>query len=302
MENPLNNQDEHSAKMKELGKISADEKHVDPIDPVGGWIDINREQISYSGLLYPESYRFQVKPVMSSTIKYFSSLDESNPLSVNDALSYVIKHHIRVLDGKKELKCMDTIYEHDRFFFVMVVHVYSGAPTSLAYSCNCTNSDCRHKQDVEITPYNLQYSELSEKGKEYLNPELGKFIISTKSMGTRNYRPLKLSESAKLTDFVLKSQRNGEEIEPFFREAAGFICHETSALEPADSIYQKYLQLTANAKEISLLHKILEHIEVKQLLQIEVLCERCKNPFLSEIRTVAGLKNIFIDSSISDEL
>lgn len=294
-------QDEKMKTLIALG--NQDQSDVNsPIEPTGGWIDIDTSKFSYEGRLYKKSLRFQVKPVTVGTIKYFSTLDENNPLSVNDALTFVIEQHIRVLDGKRVLKSLDVIYEHDRFFFVMLVHSYSGAPTALSYDANCSHQKCNHPQDVSISPYNIKWSEISEKGDSYINPDEGMINIPTKNFGILKYRPLTLSESGELTEFMLESRRKGEDIEKLFLQVAPFIAHEKKAGENAASVYQKYLKITSDPKYVALLMHIIELLNIAQLLEIEVDCKKCSRPFRSQISSVKGLRNIFLANDIADEL
>lgn len=296
----MENKTEQEAKMSHL--TSLDAIVVNPIDPVTGWSDIDKTSLSYEALLYPESYRFQIKPVTAGTVKYFSGLDENNPISVNDALSYVVENHIRVLDGNKMLKALDVIYEHDRFKFVMLVHLWSGATTTLSFTGNCTHTKCGHQQSIDITAEKLQYSELTAKGKSWLNNESGYFVIETASMGTRYFRPLTLNESTEIVEFIQSKRQKGLTIEPLFLQYAGFYMHDRKHNESIEELYQTYLKATSNIKEVSLLQGILEHITVKQLFEVLTVCKSCDNPFQSRITSVEGLRNIFLVHDIAGEL
>ena len=275
---------------------------VQAMDPINGWMDVDRQQISYKGVLYPEKYRFQVKAAEAGTIKYFSTLDEKNPQSVNDALTYIVKNHVRVLDGARQIDSLDVIYEHDRFFFVMLVHAYSGAPTSLSYATKCAISKCNTAQDVSITAYNIQYTELSDKALGYLNTKTGRFMINTKTMGERQYKPLSLNEASELSDWVRSARQEGQDIEQFFITAAPFLMHNRKEKDTAKDIYQQYLRLTSDTKEISLLTEIVKTIDVRQVLETSNECTKCKQPFRSQISSIAGISDIFLVHDIASEL
>lgn len=289
---------EDKAKLDALNAKHENNDELSSLSVAGSWIDVDRTKFSYGGQLYPENLRFQVKPVQTKTIKYFSMLDENNPLSVNDALTYIVQHHIRVLDGKRSIDPLSIIYEHDRFYFVMLVHMYSGAPTSLSFPTACTTQTCKHKQDANVTPYVLQYKPLSDKALGWLNPKTGLFVIETK-IGQYIYRPLTLAESIKLTEFAMQQRRDNNEIESLFTRVAPLIMSSNENLK-AEDIYQKYLDLTNDSKKIGAVMRITEIIEPRQLLELEVTCQKCNNPFRSSISSVAGLRNIFVVHDIDD--
>lgn len=295
-------------KESEDAKLNAlDEKHEskkqntseEPLSVVGQWIDVKRESLSYDGRLYPETYRFQVKPVATKTIKYFSMLDENNPMSVNDALTYVIKHHVRVLQDNRNLDVLSCIHEHDRFYFVMLVHTYSGAPTALSFPTSCKSSSCKQKQDAVITPYALRYQPLSDKANDWLNVKTGVFNIDTK-IGKFHYKPLSLQESIDLTEFTMKKRRDDEEIEQLFTRVAPLLMHSREPHQTIDDVYQRYLRVTSDSQKIALFLRIIEILDIKQLLEIEVNCQKCKKPFRAPISSVAGLRNIFVVHDIDD--
>jgi len=281
-----------------LGSVRQEE----PLSVVGSWIDFDREKISYGSQLYSPQYRFQISPAKTATIKYFSSLDENNPMSINDALTYVIKHHVRVLEGKKQLDPLDVILEHDRLFFVLVVHAYSGASTSLTFKKRCGNDQCKNLHDISITAYNLQFKELTEQAERWLNPKTGLFSVETKTMGNRFYRPLTLTESIELMEFLMESRREEVEIDKSFLRLAAFFMLDRKPNETMDQLYQRYMKTTSSPKELSLLLKIESAVTAEQKLEVLSDCPKCKRPFRSPISSIAGLRDIFFVHDIDDEL
>lgn len=292
---------ETDAKMKGLDELEGVQKHDGVLSIEGQWIDIDRSKISYGGLLYPQSYRFQVKPAQTKTIKYFSSLDEDNAMSVADALTYVVQHHVRILNGNKQIDSTKVVYEHDRLFFVMLVHQYSGAPTSLSFPYTCKVQTCTHLQDADIKPGTLQYKEIEEKHLSWINTEFGGFVINTKTLGTKRFRPLTLQESIDITQFMMESKRDSIELEKLFIKAAPFFMHDRVPGEPIKIIYQKYLKLTSDQNEIALIIELDRLIAPEQKLEIASNCKKCDDPFRTPISSVAGLRNIFVVHDIAAE-
>lgn len=269
--------------------------------PISGWLNVDREKLPYKGKLYNEDYRFQVKPITTSTIKKYSAMDENNPLSVAEGLDSVVMNHIRVLDGNRKIPTREAIYENDRFFFTMLVHTYSGAPTSLTFDYVCDSDSCGHKQDVNITPYNLIYTELSDKGGDWLNKK-GGFDIETKSFGTVKYRPLNLEQSREITDYIVDKKRKDKvNIEKQFLEFAPLIYHTMPKGFTVKETYQKYLSETGDQKKLSLYKRIVELCDHKLTMEIKGTCEKCKRPFRTPISSLAGLRDIFFVHDIDEE-
>lgn len=268
---------------------------------LSGWYDIEHSKLPYEGLLYDKKYKYQVKPITTGTIKDYSAMDEKNPLSVASALDNVIISHIRVLDGSKQIPVQNVIHENDRFFFTMLVHAYSGAPTSLSFEHACEGAKCSNKQDVNITPFNLVYTELSEKGMSWVIDK-GYFEINTASFGKLKYKPLSLSESAEITQFIIdKKQKEKVDIERQFLEFAPLLVHTMPEGTEVKHTYQKYLEHTADQKRLSLYNRIAELCEHKLTMEVSGECTKCKRPFRTAISSLAGLRSIFFVHDIDNE-
>lgn len=285
---------------------SIKEVELEVVDSLGkkslsGWYDVEHSKLPYEGILYDKKYRFQVKPITTGTIKDYSAMDETNPLSVASALDNVILAHVRVLDGSKQIPVDRVVLENDRFFFTMLVHTYSGAPTSLTFEHSCEHDKCGHKQDVNITPYNLVYTELSAKGTEWVTAK-GHFEVETVSFGKLKYKPLTLSQASDITQFIIdKKQKEKSDIERQFLSFAPLLVHTMPEGTEVKHTYQKYLEHTSDQKRLSLYNRIAELCEHKLTMEVKGECSKCKRPFRAKISSLEGLRNIFFVHDIDSE-
>lgn len=302
----MDNKDKELELKKEaLKSFSGNGPEVSKLDPINQWMDIDKSKISYEGKIYPENWRFQVKACDAGLLKYFSTLDENNPITIQDALLYVVKEHVRIFENNRVLKSLDSIYEHDKFLFTMLVHNYSGAPTDLKIKAVSPFSKSGNEQEIIVTPYNLVFNEISEKGMTYLKLN-GSFEVETKSFGKLKFVPLTCQQSIDLTQFMVKQQREGKPIEKFFMDAAGFFAHKeelrTEGQFDPQKVYQNYLSVTSDMKLSSVLTKALEHIFPDLSFEINAICEETKKPFRAPITSLAGVKDIFLISDSESEL
>ncbi len=289
------NVNEEEIKANALRNMQGLESSTDPT----GWIEHSSEKLSYAGKLYPEGYRFSIKPVNAGLMKYFSTIDESNAMSVQDALVYTIENHVRVLYNGKFIKSTDVVYEHDRMYMTLLVHQYSGAPTDLIVNA-MTPSNV--EQQVIIKPSSLVFSNISEKGWSYLNSKDGVFEIQTKSFGIVKYKPLTIKQSIDLTRFLFDKNKSGEEIEAFFIQAAPFFAAELPVDANPKDIYQLYFKKTQDMKYVSVLMEILKHVNAELKLEFNAVDEKTKEPFRTPVTSLKGFKNIFVISDSASEL
>lgn len=281
-------------KAEALRAITGEDTNIDPT----GWIEIKKTDLSYDGTLYPNDYRFSIKPANAGLLKYFSTLDESNPMAVQDALIYVIANHVRILSNKKFIKPVDVIYEHDRLLFTLLVHQYSGSPSKLIINGRTPSN---LEQNIEVTPQSLIFSTITEKGLSYLNQKTGVFEVKTGSYGVLNYKPLTVTQSMDLTQFVYKESQEGRTIESFFLSVAPFFINDTNASNPSE-IYKLYFAKTQDQKFVSTLITIRNHIDIELLLEFNAIDEKTKQPFRSPVSSLKGIKDIFTFSDSASEL
>lgn len=260
-----------------------------------GWLDIDRSAISYGGRLYPKSWKFQVKPAKVKEIRHFSAIDESNPISVTDSLNQMIMSNVRILDGNTVIPSSN-LYEHDRFQFILFIHAYSGTATAIKYAHKCSN--CDNELEVSLTPFVLRFKELSETATKYLTSS-GKFEISTKSFGKKIYQPITIDMSTKIKDFVTEKYRTDDDYERNFIKLLPFIYVQNKSL--AEIYVDKYLSLSE--KEYSVLYTLADkHFDIGAKNEISVECNKCNNGGVAPIKFPNGIRSIFINDDISDEL
>ncbi len=268
-----------------------------------GWIDINRKDISYSGRLYPPTWRFQVKPVTVAEIRHFSSIDEENPMSVNNMLNDMMKSNVRIIDvvdGRTTKIPTDRLYEHDRFLFLMFIHAYSGTEKAIKYVVKCKADNCDNANYVAVTPFNITYTDLDPKTESDFLQHDGSLIVNTKSYGKLQYMPITLSVSNAIKKFVAERFEKGDRHEQTFIKLTPFL---TDPLIPLSmqSVYQKYLALDEK-KFTVLLQLVDKYFDIRTKGQISFICELCGAGGTALIKFPNGLRNIFLADSLAGEI
>ena len=269
----------------------------------GQWYDIKREQLAYEGKYYKKSYRFQVQAASVSTIKYFSAMDENNPMSVKDALFKLISTHMRVLDGNRIINSLDVLQEVDQLRALLLINMYTGTGNSLKATVRCSgdgnNNPCNHTQEVAIDLNNLQYGGISDKIAKYFNPDTGEFNITTKSGLNLTYIPTTLRQQEKILDYTIELSQNGDEIEKHFTTLSGFYMHR---FNDVDKAYSAYLKETSDVKTLGIMLTIVtKDLQFNQLLELKTTCKKCGRLHNEQITSIETPKNIFFVSSVDDE-
>lgn len=268
----------------------------------GKWYDIKREQLAYEGKYYKDSLRFQVQAASVSTIKYFAAMDETNPMSVKDALFKLISTHVRVLDGNRIVNSLDVLYEVDQMRALLLINLYTGTGNTLKARVQCTGDEtkkCNHVQEISIGLQNLEYGVISERIQKYFVSSTGSFTITTKSNQQFAYKPLTLRQQEQIIDYILTNEKDGNEIEKQFNDLAGFYVHRFNDIKTA---YTQYINDTNDIKTLSLMLKMInEDLLFRQLPSFVVTCEKCGRLHSEQIVSIDSAKNLFLVSSEDDE-
>ncbi|BBI90414.1 hypothetical protein HYO65_gp022 [Tenacibaculum phage PTm1] len=275
--------------------------NTNKVDTFIGWHDVKREDLPYGGLFFPKSYNFQVQPANAETVAHYSSMDETNPLSVQSALTHVIKKHIRITDNGEVVNSLDVIHESMRFWFAMLVHTYTGNSTSLENSEMCPK--CNHSNKVVITPYVIKFMELDDYVRERVDVNTGMFIQKTKSYGELEYQPITLGMRAELMAYMQEKYQKKESFDMQFLSYAPLIYPLRKKGQSIDDLYKNvYYPMTQDIKKFSTFTKIINKVALDQLLTIDTNCSKCDHRFQVDISKTQGLRHIFLDSSADDEL
>lgn len=291
-----------NAAMSALQSIESDsaDKNKEVIDTLG-WQDIARKDIPYQGMLYPESYKFQVLPAATKDIRQYSSLDETNIISVSDALNRMIRTNVRIIDTADNKVIPSTrIYEHERFFWILLIQTYTGGTKTITFEHMCEEDSCQHMNQVSITPYKLMYSKMSAKMLQRWDAVKGYASILTKTLGEFKYRPITLDESIKVSEFMIKRRQNKKPYEANFSKLLPFI-RQLDKKNNVSDLYSSYIELRPQV--LSFLMRLSGHdFDVRAEQTLEESCEKCECGIYPTIQFPDGIANIFFDDNVDDEL
>lgn len=272
------------------------------VSDVLGWHLVKREDLPFKGMFFPQSYVFKVKAASAGAIAHYSAMDESNPLSVQAALTEMIKQHISIEDDGKSIDPLTVIHETMRFWFVMLVHAHTGNTTNLENKENCQNPNCRKQQTVVITPFNIEFSEPSDFVKKYTDEISGKILIKTESFGEIEYKPITLAMRAELLAFMQDRYQKKEEFDLQFLNYASLIFPVRVDNQPIESLYKNvYFPMTQDVKKFSTYTKIIKQIKLVQEMNVKHTCTSCKTEYRLDISDTGGLSTIFLDESTDNE-
>lgn len=300
-----NTQDAKLKALENLETESVGRKLEQPkLQTTNEWYDLKLEYLPHQGKFYREGLRFQVQAPSTKTIKYFSSMDENNPITVLDAINNLLETHIRVIDKNKILNSLDVIQAKDKMAFILFISIYAGTGNELKASIICDGEPlkpCNSQEEIKVIPSTLVHQEPTEKALTYFNSKKGLFEIKTKTLGDFVYRPLTLKEDSDVTAFIISKQQSGDACEQQFSKYIGFFINYLQ-----DNDYQKlytlYLKKTNDGKILSLLENMVNiDFTFEQEPKLHKQCSKCGRLANQRITKLDPLKSIFFVPNIAEE-
>jgi hypothetical protein len=303
MENPnTENQAEEIIKMREsnsLGQAS----HVNQPEPTTvveelGWSQVNMSTLPSQGIFYPEGTQIMIRAASGAEIRHWSSLDDEDLLSINDALSRIVDKCCRIR-FPKSMGMFKDIKEIDRFFIVFAIRelTFSKGQNSLkvSFTCSCGKTDSQ-----EIRKEMLSYYVPSLDLQKRFSPDEKCFHLKmTNKEEIKLFLP-SIGVMKFLTDyFTVKTQAKAEIDRAFFKWAP-FLFPEWRQLN--EDTYQKAMQdsYVWSVDKISVVDWFVDEMQKAVKPEITHKCSACGTEVTAPLNF--RVKSLFLISDIAGKL
>ena len=262
----------------------------------GGWQQIDKSLLAYGGVYYPDSITISVKPFSTKEVVYFTSINENNPLEVDQAMIYLVENCIQVRNGNKVLKAVDVIFNFDRFPLILLARTYSDMRTDLTFDHKCTNDKCSKTSTYRIIPQSLVFTD--NKLDKYYNNKSGNFSIKTESDNNEGfaiyeYRPLTINENRELFDFIVEKREELDSSDlKVFIKFYPFLRNYMTEKTTISDVYFNFMDL--NKTQIEDISLLLDYV-LDSTTSISVKCKHCGNNGGIPMKFPNGLRTLVVD-------
>jgi hypothetical protein len=113
--------EEQEVKPTSLGKAREyTDRGSDEAALLPGYHEIYAEQFPSKGIFYPDGTRFMIRAAAVKEIRHFSTIDEQNPFSVDEALNEILNGCMQIRVPGRQASFKD-LKEEDRIFVIMAI-------------------------------------------------------------------------------------------------------------------------------------------------------------------------------------
>jgi hypothetical protein len=259
-----------------------------------GWYEVPLESLPTKGMFYPDGSRLLIKPANVSIIRHFSTVDDTNPLELNDAFDYILENLVRfnvpnMPPTYKNLKDIDKLS--------VILHVrdatFKNGESKIVsdISCSCGNVDEKvlRWNDFEFfsfTPELMKYynSEAKIFQIQFQNTMESDIGLTLPSIGIRNF----------IQKYVTQKIRQKKSYDRAFANIAPFIMDDWMSIN--DRYYEQQLENsgTWTTNQFAAFVRIIDLIKKSTISRIKHKCTSCGAEVTAPSSFRGGIKSLFI--------
>lgn len=259
-----------------------------------GWYEVPLESLPTKGMFYPDGSRLLIKPASVSIIRHFSTVDDTNPLELNDAFDYILENLVRfsipnMHQSYKNLKDIDKLS--------VILHVRdatfkngeSKIVSDISCSCGKVDEKVLHWNDFEFFTFT---SDLMK----YYNPNAKIFQIQFQndmesdigltlpSIGIRNF----------IQKYVTNRIRQKKTYDRAFANIAPFIMDDWMNIN--DNVYEGELENSGSwsTNQFAAFIRVIDLIKKSTVSRIKHKCSNCGAEVTAPSSFRGGIKSLFI--------
>ncbi len=270
-------------------------------DIANGWIPINKEEMGERAKFYPDTWEFRVRPATVEAIKNWSSVDEDNPITLNNILNEIIKSCVSIKAPEGNIS-WGKINDWDRFWFILKVREYtfSKGESKVAFDDECPNCDC--ELHYELLPHALYFEfpddEIIQK---HWNAIERAWYIDPKDYGLEGKQAIKLQiptldKTAAVYDWIVEQAQQEKKVNETFVKFLPWLMKKApkdkkfleKEIKECERIYKSW-----DVDMFNFMDDVLRNINVVMDQKLTQVCPNCGEEVQSTVRFPMGVKSLF---------
>ena len=300
-ENPQVEQIE-TEKITSLGKArSFDRPSSDEPALLPGYIEIWSEKFPSEGLFYNPNTRFFIRAAEVKEIRHFSTIDEENPFSIDEALNEILKSCLMIRQPGKQMSFKD-LKEEDRIHIILAIRelTFSKGENQLIIKSTC--KECNHENEIKIVNDVFDHNEIDPKLMKYFDEETRIFLVQTKSNGTIKLSPPSIGIMMEVTKYIQKKQQEGKKIDQSFIKILPYLVQDWRGFTESSINNLEIEFLQWNSTKYQTMYSLTDMCRVGVKEKLYTNCEKCESGLETPISFPGGIKSLFVVSDIFGEL
>lgn len=264
-----------------------------------GFINLDVENLPSEGLFYPEGTQFSIRAANTAEVRHWSSIDESNPLSLNEHLNEIVSKCTRVICNGNSLSWVN-ILEMDRLYLILSIRDLTFKQGDNNIALNLEDPSTGESEKVELNNNNLTYKGFPDELMEYYNPD--KRTVSFK-IGDESIQmaPPTLGIGKKVSNFIKEQRENNSHIDRTFIQKFPFMNHDYRKLNDEFLKKEQFASKQWSIDKISAVDYFTKLFQ--EAVQPKIYHEFSSGEEVTaDVRFPNGVKSLFLISDITGKI
>ena len=274
------------------------ERQSDTVFVENGWKPFPVEMLPSQGRFYPEGTTINLRSALVSEIRHFSTLDENDPLDLDDKLNMVVDKCLQIKMGDRIGSWKD-LKEEDRFNLVFAIRdiTFANGENKLFINVKCgqtCNGDGNYNEKVELTKDTFEYYDIDPKLMKYYSNTEKCFVIPSTEVGTIKLYIPSLGVTTFIKNYIREKNRKGEFYDKTFLKIASFMFGDWRSLNEKAYKAAEQNSFGWNNKKLSAMLKLVEMVRFGVKTRITRECKSCGVQITTPLSFPGGIKSLFL--------
>lgn len=265
-----------------------------------GWIPVDRALLGDRDIFYPESWSFKIRPATVETIRKWSTIDDENPIVVDEVFTEVLQYCLMINDGTRLIP-YGNLNSWDRFFFIMLIREYTfiDGEQKIQYTEDCP--ECDNPVTFELNSQALMYDMPDESVMKYYDRETRTWNIDPQDFGLEDediitlYIPT-IERDANIRNWMVSRLRDNKKVDQVFLRFLPWMTQKiqkdaTIATKTIRSCEMKYKSW--NTDMFSFMDDVIRNVIVNPIQSLTAQCPTCGEEVTTQIRFQDGISSLF---------
>ena len=272
-----------------------------------GWKPFPVANLPSEGRFYNEGTTIAIKAATVEEIRHFSTIDENDPLDLDDKLNMVMSKCLQIKFPDRHASWKD-LKEEDRFCLVFAIRdlTFKNGENKLMLTMRCGNTcsgDGTYLEKIELKNDNFDYYKIDPKLMRFYSADERCFVILNEKLGA----PLKiyvpsLGVTTFIKNYMRERIRKGEFYDKTFLKVAPFLFADWRNL--SDALYKK-VEMDSygwSPFKLSSIIQVTEMIRFGVKTKLTRTCNKCGAEVSTNLTFPGGIRSLFLYSSPLDDL
>ena len=297
--------------LEKLPESLTEEKLLLDIEPASGaklgYIELYTTNLATRGLFYQEGFRIFIRSANTDEVKHWASIDFDDPLSVEDALNYILTKCCEIKLSEKTFGSFKDVCLEDRLQIILSIRdlTYSQDGNKLIVSTPCPSGDDKC-EDVKI-PLNSRTIKINEVDQTLMSRydlEKRAFVLKTKTLGEFILKSPTV-EASMVSTKILKDYRiKNKKLDKSFLSILPYIVSKNPTDRQIEILQLESMRWTPEKWSfyINSIEKMRFVTVENRTILVTGKCEKCGSEVTAPMTFPDGLKSILIISNFDQEL